>query len=164
MKKFVIVLIFILLVVVSGGVYQIHQYRQVEDGLESQGVEVTDIGIDWDGLTPTGLEIDLNANVKNNAEHGLEIEKFSYAIYLGESEIGRDNISDIYLYPETTTSIPISVKITAEDAAVTAVEYLTDGTEVRVLGSAEIPFEIWGVGVTSIIVDFNESTYYSLDV
>jgi len=92
----------------------------------------------------------------------LEIGKTSYTVYIGEREVGADTIHDIYVLATAFTCIPVSLDISIADLGEWVWDYLTEGVEIRALGTMEVPVKIWGFRITSIPITFDESTYYSL--
>lgn len=163
MKRLVIGAVLIaMLAIATGTGCQAIRYQQIRNSVQPHGVEVTGAEVRWTLLIPTGVTLSLDAIIWNGSDYPLEIERARYTVYIGEREVGEDTIYDVHLPPTALTYIPVSLNLSIADLGQWVWEYLTEGVEIRVAGTAEIPVRIWGFRVASVPVGFDESVYYRL--
>jgi len=152
----------ILLAVSTGTGCQATQYQQIRDSVEPRGVEVTGAEVQWSSLIPIGVVLDVDAIIWNGSDFALDVEQASYTIYVGGREVDEDTVYDIILQPMALTYVPVSVQISIADLGQWVWDYLTDGIEIRVAGTMQVPIRIWGFRIASVPIPFDESTYYKL--
>ncbi len=163
MKRSMIGIALTMLLAVSTGTgCQATQYQQLIDSVEPRGVEVTGAEIIWSLLTPIGVVLDLNVIIWNGSDYALDIEQASYTIYVGGREVDEDTVYDILLQPTALTYIPVSVQLSITDLGQWVWDYLTEGIEIRVAVTLQVPLRIWGFRIASVPIPFDESTHYKL--
>ncbi|MFP3898461.1 MAG: hypothetical protein ACLFVD_04045 [Dehalococcoidia bacterium] len=163
MRRLAIAVVLTALVAASTGTgCQALQYQQMADAVKPHGIEVTGVEVRGSSLIPTSVVLHLNAIIWNGSDYVLEIEKAEYTVYIRERKVHEDTIYGLELEPEMFTHVPVSVNISIAELGIWVWDYLTEGVEMRVVGTLHIPLRIWGFKITAIQVPFDESTYYSL--
>jgi len=162
-KRSIIGIVLTMLLAVSTGTgCQAAQYQQIRDSVEPRGVEVTGAEVQWSLLIPIGVVLDVDAIIWNGSDYALDVEQASYTIYVGGREVAEDAVYDVLLQPVALTYIPVSVQISIGDLGQWVWDYLTEGIEIRVAGTIQVPIRIWGFRIASVPIPFDESTYYRL--
>ncbi len=143
-KTSAIIIAVIVVLIISGFLYEYFQLSNFVNNLAVSEIRV--LSIDFKGVPPTKVHLDLNVKLYNPTSYDAFIDKLTYSIYINDIHVGDGSKENIVIYPRSETVVSLPIDVTTIDTVKALLNSLQSGyANIKVRAYIVMPVRWFGV-------------------